>query len=612
MGNSTYINPNSSANVSILTSYASGIETMRQAMSMSVDTSILESYASGTNILARKIETYASGIETLREAMVITGGDTTQVTAYASGTRTLQITIQDNVTGLTTYTSGVQEQLSDFQIAQTSVNTAINTYTSGVQEQLADFQIAQTSVNTEINSYTSGTRTLEITIQNNQTSINNTLSGVITDVREIESYASGNKTLLLNHANQHREGSTDELSAVPFNGFVNRTDSNLILSGYALQITPNTEFTIYSNGNKFIKNTTQQVLITAQGKEHYVYFDTAGNPQVANTIWDIKSDNVPAAIVYRNNLKFAIVDERHGYKRDRQWHQWAHDTVGCRYQDGLAGTFANSTFSIDSGSIHDEDLDLSIPARTACRLWTRDGAAAMTFVSGSTTTPYSTTGTLQWDNGGTLATVGVSKFVCNYIYATNDIHYPIYIMVGQTEHATIANARNDNLPAIPSLATMEWKLLYRVIYKNVGGTPTYQEATDFRQVSSGPASSYTPASHTALTNRDATDSHPVTAITGLDAYLSGTKVLNVLNQDSNTLVTAYASGIETTVINNQARITSIEITSGIREINYGIGADRPSAALASVPQGSVYFITNSNAVDIKSGNGWRPFAEYPL
>ena len=88
----------------------------------------------------------------------------------------------------------------------------------------------------------------------------------------------------------------------------------------------------------------------------------------------------------------------------------------------------------------------------------------------------------------------MSKFVCNYVYATTDIHYPIYVIVGQAEHNNITLARNDNLPTLPALITREWKLLYRTIYQNSGGNPTYVESLDLRQVNSGPGSAYTPAS----------------------------------------------------------------------------------------------------------------------
>ena len=76
------------------------------------------------------------------------------------------------------------------------------------------------------------------------------------------------------------------------------------------------------------------------------------------------------------------------------------------------------------------------------------------------------------------------------------------------------------------LSTAEWKLIYKVLYRNVGGTATHIEAIDQRQVSTGPAGTAVPASHTALIDRDAANSHPVEAITDA-ARLDKSNSLNI-------------------------------------------------------------------------------------
>jgi len=166
---------------------------------------------------------------------------------------------------------------------------------------------------------------------------------------------------------------------------------------------------------------------------------------------------------------------------------------------------------------------------------------------------------IQWDDGGTLTNAGSNKYVNSFVYASNDQDYPIAVVVGQAVHNTAAAARNEGVPLFPSVATREFKLLYRAIYKNVGGTATYQEATDLREVSTGPGSDYTAASHTDLTNRDALSSHPASAITpdttNFDGALStadddvqkALETLNAVVADPSAATTAFVMGTGSSV-----------------------------------------------------------------
>jgi len=311
-------------------------------------------------------------------------------------------------------------------------------------------------------------------------------------------------------------------SYVDSSGFVNRTDSAIGMSGSDFQITTGSSYVIYCGGRIQTISATKSAAISNDVTLHYVYIHPSGTLTVTTTPWTITDDIAPVSMVYKNGTDYAVFEERHGYHRNRDWHAWAHDTIGTRYESGLAGTFDNTTFSIAQGTIHDEDIEIDTGgALTACRLWYRNtGAASMQFED-NITTPYKTDSGLQYDNAGSLAAVDNSKYVTSWVYATNDIDYPIAIVVGQAQYVTLSLARNDTPPAIPAIPVREWKLIYGVIYKNVGGTPTYQEARDYREVSTGPSSAYTPASHTVLTNRDAANSHPATAISADTTSFNG-------------------------------------------------------------------------------------------
>jgi hypothetical protein len=288
------------------------------------------------------------------------------------------------------------------------------------------------------------------------------------------------------------------------------------MSGSTFQITTGSSYDFWVAGKKYTKSTIQTVSIANDNTMHYVYYDSSGTLQVTTAVWDLAADIAPVAMVYRyiTGPAYAIFDERHGYDRDRAWHKWAHLTIGARYESGFTGTFTATTLSIDQGILADEDIHLDTGGTlTQCRRWYRyTGAAAMAFDS-AITTPYKLNGAnIQYDNAGTLTDANANYHVCSYIYATNDKDYPIALVIGQAQYSSTIAARNDPLPLYPGWPSKEFKLLYRVIYRNTGSPPTYVEAADYREVSNGPAAAAVSAVHNSLTGRDATDAHPASAI----------------------------------------------------------------------------------------------------
>lgn len=316
------------------------------------------------------------------------------------------------------------------------------------------------------------------------------------------------------------------------NGFVNRTSSALGMSALNLEITTGSSYAIWSNGNKFTKTTTLSVAISNEQTLHFVYFDASGVLQVSTSPWDFLSDNVLVATVYKDNANFVVTDERHGFKRNRDWHKWAHNTIGARYGSGLTGTFDNTTLSITQGVIYDEDINFDTGGtKTNCQLWYRNAGLTAMRVELGVATPYkAAAGVIQYDNAGTLTNVTANRYVNSYVYATNVAAYPIVVVVGQAQHVNLASAEGEPFPSI-LLSTAEWKLLYRVTYRNFGGTPTYIQATDLRLQSTGPAVDAGSIDHAGLTGRDAANQHPATAITNTPAgNIVATEVQAAINE----------------------------------------------------------------------------------
>lgn len=268
-------------------------------------------------------------------------------------------------------------------------------------------------------------------------------------------------------------------------------------------------YDVWVGGVKYAKSTEQTVAIANDRTLYYVYFNTSGVLTASTSAWDITGNNAPVAVVYRLSASVAAIgDERHTEIRDKQLHAYLHYTIGCRYDSargGLTGTFGNTTFTITAGYVWDEDLVHTIAEATTARLWYRyTGAAAMTFESGATV-PYKLNGTnIQYDNAGTLTDASLNYYVCSYVFGTNDVAAPIYVLIGQGQHANIIAARNETVPSFAGLSTVEWKLLYRLIYRNTGSPPTYQEAQDFRLTSSVPTT-FAPTAHASLTGLGADD-----------------------------------------------------------------------------------------------------------
>jgi hypothetical protein len=257
---------------------------------------------------------------------------------------------------------------------------------------------------------------------------------------------------------------------------------------------------IYINGVKSSKTTSSITIDDATGI-NWIYYNAAG---VLSQSVSIPSFSLPlVATVYYNTVtdKGLLGEERHGIKMDCDTHTLLHYTVGVRYESGLTGTFADTTFSVSAGIIDDEDLAHSItPAKTTCNVLYKDGAADYKWLAGQTVYYYTSGGNLYYNNGNTLTAMDSNKYVAYWIFATNDTTTPIVSLMGQRQDTVIADARTNNKYESLTFGTLpyqEMKLLYRVILRN-DATP-YEEVQDLRTVSNLPAGTYVATDHGVLT-----------------------------------------------------------------------------------------------------------------
>jgi hypothetical protein len=326
-------------------------------------------------------------------------------------------------------------------------------------------------------------------------------------------------------------------------GFQSRGQSTISINGsgvFTIQRNYSDYMVIYADYKKLNLVNSQTVTVTDDQTLTYIYFDKDGVLRKDTNPWSLTDTwTVPVALAFKDGNTYALTDERHGFERNLSWHNWAHMNIGAMYKSGLTGTFTNTTLSVTQGIIYDEDIGFNTGGtKTATSLWYRNATSGMRLVRGATACKsVSGGGVLQYDNGsGTLQDVSLNSYTTNWVYCSNDATEPIYTVIGQNNSNTLNLARNTPAPTI-NLSTAEWKLIYKVIYQHTAGTPAgeFVESTDYRAVQTGVPTSSVITDHSTLINRDASNSHPATAISysatnvgaELDARINKTYTLTI-------------------------------------------------------------------------------------
>lgn len=295
-------------------------------------------------------------------------------------------------------------------------------------------------------------------------------------------------------------------------GFVHLSDSTLSLDEnygavndtFRVTIT-GTNFPVYINGQRVLKNTASVTQVGATTRRYYVYYAANGTMTVSESPWSLEAGvfggEAPICTVYWDAVSHqgVLEEERHHMWRDIHWHHWAHDSIGARYSNGFgvskpvaSGDIAD--FSILQGEIYDEDIALqsNATAATACTLWYHSGAA-MVFERNSATLYKASAGVPQYDNGTGLAGKTQSNttgYFVSWVYGGNTYSdtQRINVIIGQDTDGTmtLSEAQAVSPPSVPVGFIVEWKLLYKIIWRYGASATTWISTTDYRQASSLP------------------------------------------------------------------------------------------------------------------------------
>lgn len=319
-------------------------------------------------------------------------------------------------------------------------------------------------------------------------------------------------------------------------GFDSITDTTLSFVPSALRftITPTaSSFNYYRNRKVITQVGAKSVTIPDVTGMYFVYFNDSDVLTASTTPWDFSNGKIFVAILLWNTQvdRYVITEERHGISMTWATHEYLHNTIGTRYKNGLAGAFTNSSFTIDTGIIYDEDLKHEITPQTQTRLFYKNGAATFEWTNPQSSYYYTSGGNLYYNNGNNLASVTSNHYMAVWVFATNSIDYPIITVLGQRTDTTLANARTNNTYeslSLNGLPFAEFKVLYRVLLRN-DATP-YEETQDLRSISNIPAGTYVATDHNTLTNIGVnTHAEIDAALTALSASELHTKTFVLTN-----------------------------------------------------------------------------------
>lgn len=410
--------------------------------------------------------------------------------------------------------------------------------------------------------------------------------------------------------------STELNAKKAYHGVVSRTTNPLptYLTTTTFTLSTTTyPLSYYYMGTLVTVSVDKSTILSGAAGLYHIYFDAATGNLLNSTAFPGVSfnSNVYIASVMWNGTDYGLVnDERHGYQRDTQWHQWAHYTVGTRYRSGItlthnSGTGAAATFSSTAGEIWDEDILFTVnassafPTPNAGRLLYQASASNYTFINATSTKP----GYLGANNrpnvvnstGYVLTQVpsATNRFVNVFVYVTTDLHTPLYFFTETVSAVTasaggytsLVNARAVPFPNLSGLGiSPELKPIYRIIWRADGVLQAIDNTQDdYRTVTSIPQGAGTVSTTaSSVTFNPAGDIAAVTVQTAIEeldvekqaTLVSGTtiKTINggsILGAGDLTVVgglipTAIKTSAYSGVVNDLVRTDS---TSGAFTIN---------------------------------------------
>lgn len=251
---------------------------------------------------------------------------------------------------------------------------------------------------------------------------------------------------------------------------------------------------VYYRGTEYTVSGIKSIEIPdITGGNYIIYNYLTGQLALDGAYGNIRSSILIGYVYWDFNLKKAIIagDERHSVARDTQWHYSEHRNRGAVWRSGGelsytldSDTNVNLTFSSPI-QFADEDLEHLLthsasPINNYEQVLTNallptvylNGAGYSQIEPVLPIFPHATGGRVYYNsivNGvGSLVEVSNSKFITYYIVATNDIKYPVKLLMGQNEYDTINQAASETF-ANYGLPVPELFPMYKLVIQTASG-----------------------------------------------------------------------------------------------------------------------------------------------
>lgn len=337
-------------------------------------------------------------------------------------------------------------------------------------------------------------------------------------------------------------------------GFTDQTTSSIAFDEATRTFTlapTGASFTLYYRGTPYVVSAAKTVQIADISGGRFIIYDvTSGNLVDVGDAISIQTNILVAYIYWDSVNDKAIIfgDERHQASRDTTWHQVQHNTVGALWKTGGVASYTlNNGNLINFGlttpiNLSDEELDYTVvhsgnPVARYEQNLNGSGYFPIVYLSG-TTYRQSTPTIVPWMAGtsrasfnqisggiGSLTDTPTEKFIVYWCVATNDVKYPIKMVMGRNYYDSAAAADTTESFESYGLPIPEIVPMYKIVLK-VSDTFTQNTArvniVSVKEILGLQNRKFNPfdgLSHNSLSNRFSSDQHTISSITGLQTTL---------------------------------------------------------------------------------------------
>jgi len=239
----------------------------------------------------------------------------------------------------------------------------------------------------------------------------------------------------------------------------------------------------------------------------HISITSGGTMEASQTDWNFDDTAVFVSEFYWDAVNGAVVgmsSELHSWILSDPLHEYLHESFGTRWANGLGVAINGDELDVGIGRIFDEDIECNITddlgsgrwdqtlTPLTCPILYRDGAAGNWRVDAASSVPVILTANVPQVNYATggvwdLEDVGVNRYFVYWIIASTNQNYPVYLVPGQEDGATLNATRDGNSIAdmeFGNLPVEESKVIARVIVQRQAGSPYYSliEVNDYRNV----------------------------------------------------------------------------------------------------------------------------------